>query len=296
MKLSLSIEKFILHTQTQNYSKHSQTAYLIALCQFRDYFALDFDTDPDIKMIEADDIRPFLGYLHDNGISKSSIRMKMSAVKSFFKFCVTQDLISDNPSSSINIPKGEKRLPSFIQQNELSDIIRQFDNTTPLGARNEALFELIYGSGLRISEALNLVPSDLDFPQKLVKVRGKGNKERIIPLGEMSILSVQKYMHLRHSLNKGKINHLFLSKSGGKLASVCAWRMVNKAMQGFCSSPQKSPHVLRHSFATHLMDEGADINSVSEMLGHASLSTTQIYTHTSTDRIRKQYKNAHPRA
>jgi len=296
MKLSNAIETFLSHLATQNYSQHSVVAYDIALNQFQDYFMLEFDTDPEIKLIENEDIRPFLGWLHDRNISKSSIKLKVSSVKSFFKYCLKHNLVENNPATSVHIPKGEKRLPSFIQKNEISDIIETFDQTNPLGARNAALLELLYGSGLRISEALNLSSRDLDFDQKLVKVTGKGNKQRIVPLGDVAVSVIKNYLHLRSGLNQKNIKYLFLTKSGNQLDSSAAWRLTNKAMMGTSNSPKKSPHVLRHSFATHLIDSGADINSVSEMLGHASLSTTQIYTHISTDRIKKQYRNAHPRA
>jgi integrase/recombinase XerC len=296
MKLSNAIEIFISHLATQNYSQHSLVAYQIALNQFQDYFMLEFDADPEIKMIESEDIRPFLGWLHDRNISKSSIKLKVSSVKSFFKYCTKHNLTENNPSASLHIPKGEKRLPSFIQKNEISDIIETFDKTSPLGARNSALLELLYGSGLRISEALNLRLGDLDFDQKLVKVTGKGNKQRIVPIGDIAISAIKNYLHLRSTLNIKNSKSLFLTSSGSKMDATAAWRVTNKAMMGTSNSPKKSPHVLRHSFATHLIDSGADINSVSEILGHASLSTTQIYTHISTDRIKKQYRNAHPRA
>ena len=296
MKLSNAIEIFLSHLATQNYSQHSIMAYNNALNQFQSYFILEFDTDPEIKLIENEDIRPFLGWLHDRNISKSSIKLKVSSVKSFFKYCLKHNLVENNPATSVHIPKGEKRLPSFIQKNEISDIIETFNKTSPLGARNVALLELLYSSGLRISEALNLSLRDLDFDQKLVKVTGKGNKQRIVPLGDVAISAMKNYLHLRSGLNQKNIKYLFLTKSGNQLDPSAAWRLTNKAMMGTSNSPKKSPHVLRHSFATHLIDSGADINSVSEMLGHASLSTTQIYTHISTDRIKKQYRNAHPRA
>ena len=165
-----------------------------------------------------------------------------------------------------------------------------------IGARNIALIELIYSSGLRISEALSLKIKQLNFQTKQIKVIGKGNKARIIPVGDKALEALKNYLILRKNPGGKQLPNLFITSTGKALDQSGAYRMINSAMKGITESPQKSPHTLRHTFATHLMDNGADINSVSEMLGHSSLSTTQIYTHISVERLKEQYKQSHPRA
>ncbi|MFA6572382.1 MAG: tyrosine-type recombinase/integrase, partial [Bacteroidota bacterium] len=197
----------------------------------------------------------------------------------------------------VSTPKTDKKLPSFLLQNEVVNLCESFDTSTPIGARNLALTELLYSSGLRISEALQLNTEDINSSNKIVKVLGKGRKERIVPIGEKAMTALQNYLKLRQKIHKelGE-NALFLSAKGKRMNTVGAYRVIHNAMQSVTESPQKSPHVLRHSFATHMLDNGADIQSVSEMLGHASLSTTQIYTHVSVERLKETYKKSHPKA
>jgi len=233
----------------------------------------------------------------DSGNKKSSLRLKIAAVKSFFKFCQKKGLTDKNPASLIPTPKREKKLPSFLLQNEIREIIENINEDEPVSLRNKALTELLYSSGLRISEALQLNVFDINFSNKSVKVLGKGRKERIVPIGNKALQSIQNYIQQRSNF-KPDINEkaLFLSKRGSRMNAVNAWRVINKLMREHTEAPQKSPHVLRHTFATHLLDNGADIQSVSEMLGHASLSTTQVYTHVSIERLKDAYKKAHPKA
>lgn len=281
----------------KDFSPYTVANYDLSLNQFYDYLAGIFDKIPDLADIETDDIRPFLGWLHDKGLSKNSLRLKISAVKSFFSFCHRKDYIDSNPASNVRTPKRDKKLPSFLLKNEIGDLIEKFDKESPVGARNLALMELIYSSGLRIGEALSLNVSDINFTNKLIKVTGKGRKERIVPVGDKALFAVGQYFTLRRQLAKNSSEDaLFLTSRGNRLDSSGAYRAMNRAMKGITEAPQKSPHVLRHSFATHLMDNGADITAVSEMLGHSSLSSTQVYTHVSIERLKKAYKKAHPKA
>ena len=297
MKLSRSIKLFIDYLEQEKaYSKHTLSSYLKSLEQFYDYFKSEFDAEPNIEEIEAEDIRPFLGWLHDQGKGKNSLRLKISAIKSFFKFNYKKEYIKSNPAAAISTPKLEKKLPSFLRKNEVEELIEKFDPMKMIGSRNIALIELIYSSGLRISEALTLKVKQINFQSKQIKVLGKGNKARIIPVGEKALNALKNYLILRKDLGINQLPNLFITSNGKALDQSGAYRMINSAMKGITESPQKSPHTLRHSFATHLMDNGADINSVSEMLGHSSLSTTQIYTHMSVERLKEQYKQAHPRA
>jgi tyrosine recombinase XerC len=298
MKLNSAIEKFLEYCKSEKvYSIHTIIGYSQSLNDFIEYFSEFYEMEPEIEFIEQDDIKPFLGWLHDKGLNKNSLRLKISAVKSFFKYCLKKKLINLNPANLVLTPKRDKKLPSFLLQNEVTNLIESFDKENPFGARNSALTELLYSSGLRISEALQLDMYDIKFNDKSVKVLGKGNKERIVPVGDKAIESIKNYMTFRHLISKNTSEKaLFLDTNGNRLSPSSAYKIIHKTMKGFTESKQKSPHVLRHSFATHLMDNGADIRSVSEMLGHSSLSTTQVYTHVSIERLKESYKKAHPKA
>lgn len=297
MNLNKAIGVFLDWCESEkNYSTNTLSSYENALTQFSEYFFEEFGEQPQIEIIETEDIRPFLGWLHDKGKSKNSIRLKISSIKSFFKYLNRKGLISGNPAASVFTPKADKKLPSFLQKNEISELINKFKADEVIGARNIALIELIYSSGLRISEVLSLTVFDFKGHVDSLKITGKGNKERIVPIGRKAIEAVNNYLKLRPELSHKGYSLLFLNKSGKSLDANACWRIINRAMQGVTNSEQKSPHTLRHSFATHLIDEGADINSVSEMLGHSSLSTTQIYTHLSSKKLKDSYRKAHPRA
>ncbi|MBI5325768.1 MAG: tyrosine recombinase XerC [Ignavibacteriae bacterium] len=298
MILNDTIDKFIEYCKVErNYSVHTVQSYNLALNQFIIYLESEYSDIPELNEITTDDIRPFLGWLHDNGKDKSSLKQKISAVKSFFKFCQKKGFIERNPAALVITPKTPKRLPSFLLENEVAELCNQFSHDEPEDLRNLALIELIYSSGLRISEALQLNVNDINFSSKSVRVLGKGRKERVVPIGGKALDVLKKYIKKRIELSQNiDGNFLFISVHGKKLTPVAAYRIINRAMQGITEAKRKSPHVLRHSFATHMLDHGADIQSVSEMLGHESLSTTQIYTHVSVDRLKEAYKKAHPKA
>jgi integrase/recombinase XerC len=281
----------------KDFSKHSLESYRLAMANLYDYFFEEYDSLPLLENIATNDLRPFLGWLHDRGLKKNSLRMKVSAVKSFFKFCHKRDFIPNNPAAMVNTPKKDKKLPSFLVENEVDNMFSNFDKDEPIGARNLALCELIYSSGLRINEALQLNAGNLNLSSRVIKVTGKGSKERIVPFGSKAHEALDNYLIHRPALLKDfKENALFLNTKGQRLSHSSAYKMVNAAMKGITESKQKSPHVLRHSFATHLLDNGADLKAVSDMLGHASLSTTQIYTHVSIERLKEAYQKAHPKA
>lgn len=297
MNLSLAISTFLNYCKNEkDFSENTLSVYSKALEDFGDYLMQEYEHEVDIKLIDTEDIRPFLGWLDDRGLGRNSIRLKTSSIKSFFKFLHKREFIEKNPASPIFTTKIEKKLPSFITKNEIENLVNEFEIKTPLDARNFSLFELLYGSGLRISEALSLKVNDIKVNTNTLSITGKGRKQRIVPLGKKSKEAILTYLNYRVSLtNKKSSNDLFLTKNGKKLDSSGAYRLINKFLKGKVNSEKKSPHVLRHTFATHLMDNGADINSVSDMLGHASLSTTQIYTHNTLNRLKDVYKKAHPR-
>lgn len=297
MKISIAIRKFLEYCDTErNYSQKTVETYRIALGQFYDYLSEGYSEEPDTSEVLTADIRPFLGHLHDMGRHRSTLRLKISAVKSFFKYCFRMEIISSNPARQVRIPKADKHLPSCLQESECREMLSSFDPQSPCYARDKALCELLYSSGLRISEALAINIGDISFSSRTLRVIGKGNKQREVPIGEVAIMALTDYMAIRPNLLADHAEKaLFLSAHGERLGSVAAYRIVHRAM-AHSDTKQKSPHVLRHSFATHLLDNGADINSVSEMLGHSSLSTTQIYTHLSVEHLKSAYKSAHPKA
>ncbi len=298
MKFSEAIKLFVNYCSGEkNFSDHTIQAYSIALGQFYDFLSEEIGDDMNLEDIRVNDIRPFLGWLHDKDYKKASLRMKISAVKSFFKFCFKKKYIEKNPASLILSPKAEKHLPSFLLENEVVEMFETFDIEDPLQVRNLALAELLYSSGLRVSEALNLNIAEINISQQTVRVIGKGNKERVVPVGDKALTALDLYLKKRPLLVQDfRQKALFLSKKGGRMTPYDAYSVIHKAMQNVTEASQKSPHILRHSFATHLMDNGADIQAVSEMLGHSSLSSTQVYTHVSVERLKESYKKAHPKA
>ncbi|MFM8473736.1 MAG: tyrosine recombinase XerC [Candidatus Kapaibacterium sp.] len=293
-----AVDQFLRYCSTEKgYSPHTVDRYrhtLSLFCAFIDEW-LGSGTEPDA--LRLNDVRPFLGWLHDRGLANRTIRLHVSALRSFFTYCLRAGIISANPAALLVVPKSEKRLPTFLQATEVADMMDRFDRTTVVGCRDAALTELLYGSGLRISEALSLRTDSIDERRSTVRVTGKGGKQRIVPVGGKSMQAIRDYLGMRSGMKDAAVRTaMFLTTKGTPLGASQAWRIIHRAMEGITESRQKSPHVLRHSFATHLIDNGADLQAVSDMLGHASLSTTQIYTHVSVERLKAAYMRAHPRA
>jgi len=301
MKLHQIIDEFKEYCKIKYISKHTQAAYSYSLEQFKTYLKEEYEDNPNIEDITANIIRSFLGWLYDNNKKRNTLRLRIALIKSFFKYCYKKEIIIKNVSQNILIPNKEKKLPSYLQKNEIEKLMTyNIDNASTesqifIASRNIALMELIYSTGIRISEALGIKLNDINVMNRQVKVLGKGNKERIVPIGDMAIDAINKYKNVRNYI-KTDINYLFIGLKGTKLTVSSAWRIVNNCMQGITDAEQKSPHTLRHSFATHLLDAGAELPVVSEMLGHSQLSTTEIYTHISIERLKASYKQAHPRA
>lgn len=291
------IEKFLDYLKIEkNYSSLTITSYKHSLNEFKKYFIESYQQVPEIEIMDSDDISPFLGWLHDKGLKKNTLRLRISAIKSFFKFCKKKNHLEINPAQIVSSPKRDKKLPSFLIEKEINEIFEKFDKNDFKDARALALIELLYGSGLRISEALGLNINEINFDERTIKVLGKGKKERIVPLSSKSINAIRNYINLRKAQKIVDNNSLFLADNGKRMYHSAAYRIVNNAMKGVTENQKKSPHVLRHTFATHLLSNGADMRSVGEMLGHSSLSTTQIYTHLSVEKLKETYKKAHPKA
>jgi integrase/recombinase XerC len=297
MQLHHAIRAFLEYCEIEkNYSEHTLRAYQRALEELYDFLKDSFDEIPALNSLKAEDIRPFLGWLHEKGLAKKSLRIKIAAVKSFFAFCQKRGITERNPAALVASPKVDKKIPSFLQNSEAEALFKNFDISTAKGARDAAICELFYSCGLRLSELLKARLQDVNFTQNTVRVFGKGRKERIVPVGGKALEALKNYLLKRSEFLKTPIDLIFLSSRGTEMNPSVVYRMVRAALAAVTESQKKSPHVLRHTFATHMLDAGADITAVSEMLGHASLSTTQIYTHVSVERLKNAYKKAHPKA
>ncbi|NPV71225.1 MAG: site-specific tyrosine recombinase XerD [Firmicutes bacterium] len=245
-------------------------------------------------------IRGFVSHLSGQGYSRRSIARKQACLRTFFKYLCREDRISSNPAKEVATPKLEKKLPHFLDEAEVRALIEQPDSSTVLGARDRAILDLLYAAGLRVSELVSLSAGDIDYSVGYVVVMGKGRKERFVPVGSEAIASLGRYLEssrpalAANSRKPGRA--LFLSKRGTRLTTRSVMRLVDKYVKMLAIRKHVSPHTLRHSFATHLLAGGADLRSVQEMLGHASISTTQIYTHITRKKMKEVYDKAHPRA
>lgn len=242
-------------------------------------------------------LRDFVFLLKDLGLSAASIRRSVSAIRTYFGFLVAEGRVSDDPSDRLQSPRRGRVLPAVLSVSEAEALLGAPKVDQPLAWRDRALLELAYGAGLRVSELCNLALTDLLLPQNLVRVFGKGSKERLVPLGRSAIGAISVYLHtMRSELDRGRSRgRVFLNARGEPLSRVGAWGIVKRAAERAGITKRVTPHTLRHSFATHLLEGGADLRAVQEMLGHADLSTTQIYTHVDREYLRSVHKQFHPR-
>jgi len=282
----------------RNYSEHTITAYVGDLCTLRDF--LDREELGDLYHLSDRVAKFYVSDLHSN-YSPRSIRRKISSVKSFYDYFFSEGEINKNPFMNVDLPKNEKKLPKFVYEEEMRDFLQGIDTQRPIGKRNLAMFELLYGSGLRVAELVNLDISDLDLVEKTVRVTGKGDKQRIVPMHDLTKKHLREYIALARPTFaardlKNQSNRLFLNFRGGNLTTRGVRTVLKKELDTQASTLNLSPHAFRHSFATHLLNHGVDLRTVQELLGHQSLSTTQIYTKVSKERLREIYTKAHPRA
>jgi integrase/recombinase XerC len=281
------IDSFIKYLKTErNLADNTLEAYRRDVSQL---FIFLKHQDP--QKVERNHIRRYLGWLQQQGMDKRTLGRKLSAIKAFFKYALRESAITANPLLGLRSPKQDKKLPGFLSQSQAVQAVESNQGDPADKIRDNAIMELLYGSGLRSSELLGLTPRDLDLPNLQVKVKGKGGKERIVPLTRASAAVLKRLLTGRE--DEGSV---FLGKNGKQLTRRQLQRIVKARIRLSDYGGKASPHALRHSFATHLLDRGADLKAVKELLGHASLSTTQIYTHVTVDRLKKVYKQAHPRA
>ena len=302
------LAQFFEHLRYErNVSEHTLRNYAIDLGQFLDYLApADAQTgarrEVDIKQIDHITIREWLSTLHAAQKKKTSIARKLAALRTFFQFLIREGVLELNPAKLVSTPRLEKSLPSHLSIEDAIRFIETPDTETDLGKRDRAILELLYGTGVRVSELTKLDVRDIDFQNKLVRVTGKRRKQRIVPFGDPALHALLQYLSVRNAFLRNapaaerESEALFLNYQGTRITTRSVGRMVDKYIDICAGIHNISPHSLRHSFATHLLDSGADLRDIQELLGHARLSTTQIYTHVSMEKLIEVYDKTHPKA
>jgi integrase/recombinase XerC len=259
----------------------------------------DVKVDQLFLSVETDAVRTYLAFLNDKQYSKATIARKLATLRSFFKFLVKRNQLGSNPVAAVRTPKQDKKLPKFLEYEEVKRLLETPPMNNWLGARDRAILETLYSTGIRVSELVALNMDDIDFLGEVVHIRGKGKKERISPISSSALQVIQHYMEFRNKRAQSNSNFdskvLFVNKHGRRLSTRSVRRKMDKYLKMAGLDPTISPHTLRHSFATHMLNNGADLRSVQELLGHQSLSTTQVYTHLSTKKLKEVYEHAHPR-
>jgi len=285
--------KFITYlTSEKRFSEHTIKSYTTDLKQFTSFLSSEFQIIDEVYEISFQIIRTWIASLLEKGINPRSVNRKISTLKTYFKFLIREGELIENPMMKVVAPKSKKRLPVFIEEDQIASLLNevQFEEGF-VGQRNKLIIELFYVTGIRLSELINIKISDVDFNNQSIKVLGKRNKERIIPLSSNVINDLNLFIK-SNKQNK----YLFTNLEGDKLYNKLVYRLVNKYIGEISSVNKKSPHILRHTFATHMLNNGADINAIKELLGHANLSATQVYTHNTIEKLKTVYKQAHPRA
>lgn len=290
------VETFLKYLSFEKrYSKHTVDAYRKDLQQFSSFLITDFEIS-DLTIVRHTQIRGWVVTLMDDGLSPKSVNRKIATLKSFYKFLLAREYIEVNPTSQIKPLKTEKDLPSFVKEEEITILLDQveFENDFS-GQRDRLLLELLYSTGIRLAELQGLEEGDVNFYEKTIRVLGKRNKERIIPIGKSLIQQIETYLNLKSEMGMTGAN-LLQTDSGQPLYPMFIYRKVKKYLTTVTTLSKKSPHVMRHTFATHLLNKGADLNAVKDLLGHTSLAATQVYTHNSIEKLKAAFDQAHPKA
>jgi len=290
-------------TSERNVSEHTRMAYIKDVEEYAEFLQKNnfIDNIDGILNVAADTVRAYLGYLFRRKVKKVTVNRKISSLRSFYKYLIRSGKTKNNPAGMIQSSKTEKYMPNFLSVDEMFELLHAWNDTSTAGLRNRAMLELFYSSGLRLAELAGLNVMDLDFDQALVKVRGKGRKERIVPVGAPARKVLQEYLaktkEVRKKTSEDIFNSpLFLNLRGARITARSIARIIDEATKKSKIGRKISPHALRHTFATHLLNAGADLRSIQELLGHESLSTTQKYTAVNINRMMEIYDKAHPRA
>ena len=302
------LSQFFEHLRYErNVSEHTLRNYMSDLLQFYDHLApVDPQTEKrsevDVKQIDHITIREWLSSLHAAQKKKTSVARKLAALRTFFQFLVREGIVDLNPAKLVSTPRLEKKLPVHLSVEDAIRFIETPDTETDLGRRDRAILELLYGTGVRVSELTKLDMGDVNFKEKLVRVTGKRRKQRIVPFGDPALHALMNYLTVRNTFLQNASPEdrdsqaVFLNYQGTRITTRSVGRMVDKYISICAGIHDISPHALRHSFATHLLDSGADLRDIQELLGHARLSTTQIYTHVSMEKLIEVYDKTHPKA
>lgn len=298
MEMHTSVQSFLQHIQhTKRYSANTLSAYTGDLEQFSVFLHKQYEKD-DISTATHTEIRSWMVDMMQHKISPRSINRKVSVLKSLFKFLMRRGEVKKNPLSKVQTPKTSKRLPVFVEQTGIDHLLKDIVFADGYeGMLNRIIIELLYGTGMRRSELLSLKEADVDSYNAQIKVLGKGNKERLIPIHTQLLATIKNFVALKKQfIAEQEGNYLLVTPKGKKLTPAVVYTCVKKYLSLVTTIDKRSPHVLRHTFATHLMNNGADINAVKELLGHSSLAATQVYTHNTIDKLKAVYAKAHPKA
>ena len=327
MEDSVIVQEFLNYLKFEKrFSEHTAKCYGADLTQFGQFLTRDFEPSPThadrisvtghdhgpatalatrvsidqmLLSVDTNALRAYLAVLNEKQYSKATIARKLATLRSFYKFLVKRGRIQSNPVSVVRTPKQDKRLPKFLEYEQIKTLLETPPTDNWLGARDRAIMETLYSTGIRVSELVALNMDDIDFLGEVLHIRGKGKKERITPIGTSALQVIQHYMEFRNKRAQSNSNFdskvLFVNKHGKRLSTRSVRRKMDKYLKMAGLDPSISPHTLRHSFATHMLNNGADLRSVQELLGHQSLSTTQIYTHLTTKKLKEVYDKAHPR-
>jgi integrase/recombinase XerC len=292
-----AVEKYIRYLRYEkNYSPHTEISYSTDLAQFQEFIE-QYDAGITIDHADEGSVRMWILHLMKGGDTARSVNRKLSALKSFYKFLLRTGAIETNPVKRISGPKAKRPLPSFVNSREMnymldSDVVQ--DDFVQI--RNHSIMEVFYATGMRRAELIGLKDADVDFGANVIRVTGKRNKQRLIPFSNQTKQLLQEYMQTRNRTVEQTGAHFFVRPNGEALYPMLVYRIVSAYLENLATLSKTGPHVLRHSFATGMLDNGAELNAVKELLGHASLSATEVYTHTSFEELKKVYNRAHPRA
>jgi integrase/recombinase XerC len=291
-----TIIAYLGHLRTErNASAHTLRSYENDLELFCQFLAETRSEEADPTLADARKLRRYSAWLTGRGYAASTVARRLASLRSFYRYQRRQGVVSSDPAGGLRNPKQPRRLPRLLRVEEVIGLLDGIATDEPLGVRDRTMFETLYGGGLRVGELVGLNLDDLDLDQELVRVRGKGRRERLCPVGRMAAGWLTRWVALRHPKHAGE-PAVFLNRGGTRLTARSVGRLLEGHLIGLGLDPAASPHTLRHSFATHLLDRGADLRSVQELLGHRSLTTTQIYTHVTRERLLDVYQDSHPRA
>jgi len=298
--MEAAAERFLQYLEVErNASELTLKSYREDLAALAEYFEETGGTLPEASSISTLDLRGYVSSLHEAGYAKTTIARRLASLRSFFRFGQREGWIDHNPAKPLRNPRKGRSLPHFLSNDEIGKLLEAPPSNTTMGLRDRAILETAYSGGLRVSELVGLSDGDLDFESSVLRVRGKGRRERLAPIGSYAADALRTWLARRELSDKedgGTLAPVFINKFGTRLTTRSVARMLEKYLKQTDLDIRTTPHTLRHSFATHLLDRGADIRSVQELLGHKSLVTTQIYTHVSTAGLKEVYERAHPRA